>query len=457
MCVFAFFVPLPPQQREIADGRARKSDARPDDLARRRGCAGRPRGGRDGRAGSARSARPASPCRCRRSADQKACGKRSGAIGARSSRSASSWPKKSRASRGCGVSSKRSDSGGASPLSRRHAAPACVRAGVEQPVADASQIASATSSSGCARIDDGAALGIGRRDREKGLAQSLVEGEPRLRTDRRPLPRRAARAARRRPTSAGRSRIRVRSGCGSRRCNALERIQEAANRARRRRPDRRASNRRNGRRRPICRRRAPADRDVDMIDPRRGEKDCLGRRAKRLDDAREQDIAQNFGARRAARLARRDRLDAARLQGAQRGSAIWVDLPAPSPPSSVMKVPRCGSRAFGTAHFFNTYLRNTAAYSRPASIARRGNDPGPKGRVSTADRGLRRTAEDLQPRDLLAGRNRCHQRALIDDAARELVVAVARNKNLRIGASRQAASELSCRHRLGRADDLASG
>ena len=53
-----------------------------------------------------------------------------------------------------------------------------------------------------------------------------------------------------------------------------------------------------------------------MINPRRGEKDRLGRRTQRLDDAGQKDSAQEFRALGAARLARRDGLDPRRAQAA---------------------------------------------------------------------------------------------------------------------------------------------
>ena len=81
------------------------------------------------------------------------------------------------------------------------------------------------------------------------------------------------------------------------------------------------------------------DQPVEMIDARRREQNGLAERAERGRLAAEQRLAQRFGMRRAAGLARRDRLDAAFARGAPASRRICVDLPAPSPPSSVMKRP----------------------------------------------------------------------------------------------------------------------
>ena len=60
---------------------------------------------------------------------------------------------------------------------------------------------------------------------------------------------------------------------------------------------------------PRSRRQGRFDRLVDMIDPCGREKDCFGGRAKRLDDAGQEHFAQDFGARRSARLAGRNGLN----------------------------------------------------------------------------------------------------------------------------------------------------
>ncbi len=65
----------------------------------------------------------------------------------------------------------------------------------------------------------------------------------------------------------------------------------------------------------------------DVIVARGREQDRLGVGAERLGRARQQHVADDLGAGRAARLARQHDADAERLAGARASSAAWVDLP----------------------------------------------------------------------------------------------------------------------------------
>ena len=100
-----------------------------------------------------------------------------------------------------------------SALARPSAAP---RQAVQSSGAPTSARSASATSSPARAVDHDAALGLARRDRQVGLAQRLVKVEsPRASNRSAPAasPRRAPTRAR--PTSAGRSRMRVRSGCVS--------------------------------------------------------------------------------------------------------------------------------------------------------------------------------------------------------------------------------------------------
>ncbi len=115
------------------------------------------------------------------------------------------------------------------------------------------------------------------------------------------------------------------------------------------------------------------DRRAHVIVARGREQDRLGLGAERLGDAGEQDVADDLGAGRAARLAREHDLDAERSSRSA-SAAAWVDLPLPSPPSKVMKRPRINPVSAASMRPKTTPLRAwpeqgrgmTETYSRSA-------------------------------------------------------------------------------------------
>ena len=143
-----------------------------------------------------------------------------------------------------------------------------------------------------------------RRARGRPCADFREIRAPRIRSGRRRRCR-AARVARASPTLAGTSRTKVRSGMAVADGDALQRRGSVCRRPCRARPGRRASN--SMKRSQIthlpCAQRRP-DGAAHMIVARGGKQHRLGLRAERLGDARQQNVADDLGARRAARLAR---------------------------------------------------------------------------------------------------------------------------------------------------------
>ena len=143
---------------------------------------------------------------------------------------------------------------------------------------------------------------------------------------------------------------------GNRGCRNREARGPRRSRARRRRPDRRASCRGSGRRRPIARSRAPAGSSARH--GRRGRRRTAVPRP-RASSARRGAAGRGSPPRRGCRRARASRRTSRpRARKAAASALTWVDLPTPSPPSSVMKRaasrhadealqarPRCGRRS----------------------------------------------------------------------------------------------------------------
>ena len=242
----------------------------------------------------------------------------------------------------------------------------------------------------------GSAAAIARKLR---AGSGEIEG-PRLRNDRSVSPGARRRAARLSPSSAGRSRIRVRSGRRSPNATRSERIEDARiNRARPALIGARRIGKTVGDD-PFSGPERRLDGVVDMIDPRRREKNRLGRRTQRLDDARQKDLAQNLGAL-ASRPARASRSPRSRPRpGAAADGRSGSDLPAPSPPSSVISFPR-GRAAPAPAFVWGPligwrrissriYCRHISETGRPHIQARRPSRgagairPRPRRRSSTA-------------------------------------------------------------------------
>ena len=90
------------------------------------------------------------------------------------------------------------------------------------------------------------------------------------------------------------------------------------------------------------------DHGAHMVVARGGKQQRLRFRAEQLAHPRQHEMADDFGARRAAGLARDDGAQFCRLQTLA-SSLIWVDFPDPSPPSKEMNLPRTEGRLTAAA------------------------------------------------------------------------------------------------------------
>ena len=197
----------------------------------------------------------------------------------------------------------------------------------------------ATSSSAASASMTAQRCGSARGDVEEGLAQRLVEGEPlALKSVGRVRAAPRGRARQSLPGPAGRASS-VRSGRLSPTATSLELRDQARRQLARgaligaRRIGESVANHPGA---PLQRRR---DRLVDMVDPRGGEQQRLGSGPNLRRRAGEDHLAQCLGMRRAARLARTHDRPGQAPSARPRARFACTDLPAPSPPSSVMKRP----------------------------------------------------------------------------------------------------------------------
>ena len=191
-----------------------------------------------------------------------------------------------------------------------------------------------------AGVDDDAALRVAARDGEEGGAQECGgTPAPRPRSGRRPRRRRAAPRRARAPAPAA-DRAAASDPAGRRRRRPAPAGREAAARAARPRPDRRASNRRSGRTRPRRRASAPggsARRYGRCARPRRRCASAAGPCSRSRPDRISARKASACGVPPGSRVATVSS-PSARSRAARRRAC--ADLPAPSPPSRVMKRPR---------------------------------------------------------------------------------------------------------------------
>ena len=215
-------------------------------------------------------------------------------------------------------------------------------------------------------VDQHAAPGLGRGDGAKAVADAGEETpRPAARSD---PPRRRGRRSR---ASDGRHRHIQHQ----REIRAQAHHRRSAPRSPRGRrpghsPDRPWWNRRSGRRPPRCRRPAPGGWCARHA--RRGRRNAAASRpaATRRSSPSQQQLAEQLGPRRAARLARAQHRHGRAPRSASASSRAWVDLPAPSPPSSVMKRPRASGMQL-PGHVCAQHRHRAARQARAAARRRR--------------------------------------------------------------------------------------
>ena len=351
------------QRREMTRGGALRVDR---EVAR--GPHGRRAADRDGRTGSGRTATRASPCRPppdRRSA-------RRGRAAPRDRRRAS--PPR----RPCGRSAAGRDADAARRGRRRFRADRRPRAAsCGRPAAPAgssrastiAQMAASTSSSDFSASITAQRAGSAAAMSRKARRSTAVEVDPLGFEPVRAASARASGRPARAPSPAGMSRISVRSGrfrpttTSSRRAtNAGRQVARGALIGAGRIGEAVADH-------PGAAFERRQDRRVQMVDAGGGEQQRLAFRPERPGEAGQDDLAQRLGVRRAARLAGAHDVEAGALSRASRRRAC-TDLPAPSPPSRVMKRPlrRSIIRAYSTRigrDETRTRRRSSSAIARP--------------------------------------------------------------------------------------------